>query len=103
MKRRDAGVTLIEIMVAITLLSLLVVGMTMAIRGGLLSYSKVESKLMENRRIAGAQRIAQLELEGLVPAFVMCGAGAGGPGQRAIFFQGMPDSLTMVSPFSLQQ
>jgi prepilin-type N-terminal cleavage/methylation domain-containing protein len=101
---REAGVTLIEMMVAVTLFSLLSLGMAMAMRVALAAYSKTETKLMDNRRVAGAQRMVQQELEGLVPAFVMCGAGAqGATGTRAVLFQGAPDSLWMVSTFSLQQ
>jgi len=104
MKRGEAGVTLIEVLVAVTLLSLLSLGMVMAMRVGLAAYSKTESKLMDNRRVAGAQRILQSELEGLMPAFVMCGANAqGATGTRAALFQGAADSMWMVSTFSLRQ
>jgi prepilin-type N-terminal cleavage/methylation domain-containing protein len=99
----EAGVTLIEVLVAVTLLSLLSVGMAMAMRVGLSAYSKTQSKLMDNRRIAGAQRIVQSELEGLIPAYVLCGAGQGGPGTPAVLFQGAQDGMWMVSAFSLQQ
>jgi prepilin-type N-terminal cleavage/methylation domain-containing protein len=101
--RREAGVTLIEVMVAVTLLSLLSLGMVMAIRVGLSAYAKTESKLMDNRRVAGAQRILQGELEGLVPAFAMCGGGGAAGGTRAVLFQGGPQAMWMVSTFSLQQ
>ena len=103
MRRREAGVTLIEITVAITLLSMLSLGMVMAIRVGLSAYAKVGSKLMDNRRVAGAQRIAQQELEGMLPAFVACGGGQGAPGTNAVLFQGGPDSMWLVSTFSLRQ
>jgi prepilin-type N-terminal cleavage/methylation domain-containing protein len=102
-RRREAGVTLIEVMVAVTLLSLLSVGMVMAIRVGLSAYSRTESKLMDNRRVAGAQRIAHQELEGMLPAFVLCGVGAASTGTSAVLFQGGPGSLWMVSTFSLQE
>lgn len=102
MKRRQAGVTLIEVMVAVTLLSLMSLGMVIAIQVGLSAYSRTETRLMDNRRVAGAQRIVQSELQGLVPAFVYCG-GNSGPANKAIFFQGTPEGLTMVSTFSVQQ
>jgi hypothetical protein len=82
------------------LLSLLSVGMVLALRVGMSAYSKTEAKLMENRRVAGAQRIVQQELEGMLPAFVLCG---GAPGTRAVLFQGQPQGMWMVSTFSLQQ
>jgi type II secretory pathway component PulJ len=103
MRRREAGVTLIELTVAVTLLSLLSLGMVMAMRVGLSAYAKTESKLMDNRRVAGAQRIAQQELEGMVPAFVLCGSDSGSTGSRAVLFQGAPDSISMVSTYSLQE
>jgi hypothetical protein len=102
MRRREAGVTLIEIMVAITLLSLLTVGMVMASRIGLSAYSRTETRLMDNRRVAGAQRILQQELEGLIPAMVSCGGGAGSPGTRAVLFQGSQNGMWLASTFSLQ-
>ena len=103
MKRGEAGVTLIEVLVAVTLLSLLSLGMVMAMRVGLAAYSKTENKLMDIRKVAGAQRILQSELEGLLPAYAMCGAGQGGTGTRALLFQGAPDRLWMVTTFSLHE
>ena len=103
MRRREAGVTLIELTVAVTLLSLLSLGMVIAIRVGLSAYAKTESKLMDNRRVAGAQRIAQQELEGMMPAFVLCGGDLGASGERAVLFQGTTESISMVSTYSLQE
>jgi len=104
MRRREAGVTLIELLVAVTLLSLLSLGMVMAMRVALAAYAKTETKLMDNRRVAGAQRMVQQELEGMLPAFVLCGANSqGATGSRAVLFQGAANSLWMVSTFSLQQ
>jgi prepilin-type N-terminal cleavage/methylation domain-containing protein len=97
MRRRDAGVTLIEIMVAMTLLSLLSVGMVIAIRVGLSAYTKTDTRLMDNRRVAGAQRILQQELNGLLPAYVSCGTA------RAVLFQGAPDTMWLASTFSVQR
>ena len=47
---------------------------------------------MDNRRVAGAQRILEQELEGLVPVVALCGAGTEGGGAQAPFFQGEPDT-----------
>ena len=98
-KRRQAGLTLVEVLIAITLLSLLTTGMLFAMRVGLLAFSKTDGKLMENRRVAGAQRVVEQELAGLMPVIAPCGA----PGARAAFFQGEGDVLRLVSTFSLQQ
>ena len=69
-RRSNAGVTLMELLIAVLLLSLLSTGLLFALRIGLNAYSKTQSKLMDNRRVAGAQRILEQELQGLVPVAV---------------------------------
>lgn len=99
--RRDAGVTLLEVLIAVTMLSLLSVGMFLAMRIGLSAFGRTNDRLMENRRVAGAQRLLDQELEGLLPAMAPCGSAA--PNSRTVIFQGQADTLTMVSTFSLQE
>ena len=101
-RRPTAGVTLMELLIAVTLLSLLSVGLMFALRIGLSAYSKTQTRLMDNRRVAGAQRILEQELEGLLPVVAQCGAGAEGGGTPAAFFQGEPEVMRLVSTFSLQ-
>jgi general secretion pathway protein J len=96
--KRQAGVTLLEVLVAVTLLSLLAVGMMFALRIGLFAFARTNSRLMEDRRVAGSQRAIQQELQGLIPVTAPC-AGQ----QKTVMFQGGPESLTMISGFSLQQ
>ncbi len=95
----EAGVTLIEVLIAVTLLSLLSAGMFIALRIGFNSFTKVDTKLMDNRRVVGAQRIVEQELEGLVPVVGPCGKTP----MRMAFFQGEPQIMRLVSTFSLQQ
>jgi hypothetical protein len=101
-RRPTAGVTLMELLIAVVLLSLLSVGLMFALRIGLNAYSKTQTRLMDNRRVAGAQRILEQELEGLVPVVAQCGAGMEGGGTKAAFFQGEPETMRLVSTFSLQ-
>jgi hypothetical protein len=101
--RREAGTTLIEVLIAVTLLSLLSVGMLTAMRVGLLAFSKTDDKLMENRRVAGAQRVVQEELEGMMPAVAACGEAPGATPAKTAFFEGQPQTMRLVSTFSLQQ
>ena len=100
-KRPQAGITLMELMISVVLLSLLSLGLMFALRIGLNAYSKTQSRLMDNRRVAGAQRILEEELEGLVPVVALCNAGATGGGAKAPFFQGQSDTMRLVSTFSL--
>ena len=91
-----------ELLISVTLLSLLSVGLLFALRIGLNAYSKTQGRLMDNRRVAGAQKILEEELEGLVPVVALCNAGGAGGGVKAPFFQGQPDTMRLVSTFSLQ-
>jgi len=72
-------------------------------RVGLMAFSKTNNKLMENRRVAGAQRVVQEELEGMMPVVAPCGDPPGpGPAKTALF-EGQPQTMRLVSTFSLQQ
>lgn len=104
-QKRDTrrGVTLLEVLIAITLLALLTGGMLTLMHVGFTAYSKTTAKLMDNRRVAGAQRIIEQELEGFMPAFALCGQDATAPKASVPFFQGEPDVIRFVSTFSLQQ
>ena len=99
-KSPQAGVTLMELMISVVLLSLVSVGLLFALRIGLNAYSKTQTRLMDNRRVAGAQRILEEELEGLMPVVALCNAG-GQASAKAPFFQGQPDTMRLVSTFSL--
>ena len=102
--RPAAGVTLMEVLIAVTLLSLLTVGMAMAMRIGFNAFSKTDGRLMDNRRVAGAQHVLEAELEGMMPLVLPCLGGAEGiGGQRFAMFQGEAQVMRLVSTFSLQQ
>jgi len=96
--RRQAGITLLEVLIAVTLLSVLSVGMMMSMRIGLSALSRTDSRLMDNRRIAGAQRILEQELQGIIPVVSPCGDG----GAMVSLFSGQSNGLTTVTGFSLQ-
>jgi prepilin-type N-terminal cleavage/methylation domain-containing protein len=105
----QAGLTLIEVLVSITLLSLLAVAMLFALRIGLSAYAKTNTRLMDNRRVVGAQRVLEQELEGIVPAVGPCtgmpqaAQGSTPTGPNFGFFQAEPQVMRLVSTFSLQQ
>ncbi len=99
----QAGMTLLEVLVAVTLLSLLMVGISIALRLGLSTFGRTTDRLMDNRRVAGAQRILQAELEGMIPVMPPCLGPEGAPTTRFVFFQAESQYLRMVSTFSLQQ
>jgi len=104
----ESGVTLIEMLIAVTLFSLLSVAMLFAMRIGLNAFGKTNAKLMEDRRVGGAQRILLEEIEGIVPVSAPClgtsqsPASEPGAAQSISFFQGEPSAMRLVSTFSLQ-
>jgi prepilin-type N-terminal cleavage/methylation domain-containing protein len=94
MKRPEAGVTLIELMIAITLVAALSVGMLMAMRTSLLTLEKTEGRLQSNRRVMSVERIMSRQIGGLIPVAGRC------PGP---VFKGTPQTLQMVSSYSLAE
>jgi prepilin-type N-terminal cleavage/methylation domain-containing protein len=101
MNRR--GVTLLELLIAVSLLSLLSVGVLMAMRVGLDAMQKTNSRLMDNRRVARAQRILEEQIAGFMPLVADCLPGPDRPRVRMPFFQGEPESMRFLSSYSLTE
>lgn len=103
--RRDsrAGVTLMELLIAISLVSLISVGILMAMRVGLNVMEKANNRLMSNRRVTGTQRILEQQIAGLMAVGADCRRGPGAPPVKMPFFQGEPQSMRFVSSYSLQE
>jgi prepilin-type N-terminal cleavage/methylation domain-containing protein len=64
--QRQAGVTLIEMLIAITLLSLLSAGVLIAMRLGFNTMDKTDARLVSNRRVTSARRILENEIYGFI-------------------------------------
>jgi prepilin-type N-terminal cleavage/methylation domain-containing protein len=94
--KSQRGFTLMELMISITLVAAIATGMLMAMRGGLLSLNRTQTRLDENRRALGIQRILTLQLGGAMP--VRC-AGSFSP----FAFRGTSAALQMVSTYSLAE
>jgi hypothetical protein len=98
-----AGVTLIELLIAVLLLSLLSVGIVLTLRVALSAMNKSDSKLMANRRVSSVERILDQEVEGIMPVTADCQARPGVRGPTLMFFQGESQSMRLASTYSLQQ
>lgn len=98
----ERGVTLIELLIAITLVSLLSVGILIAMRVGLSAMEKSQDKLISNRRVASIEKILEQQIEGMMPAGGSCPAAQQGPLIRIPFFQGESDTMRFVSSYSLE-
>ena len=99
MKR--SGVTLIEVMIAVSLLSLLSLGILMSLRVGMGALDRTNRRLINNRRVAGAQRILQQQLAGFIP--VVAVAAPAGALVKVPFFEGRERSMRFVSSYSLAE
>lgn len=103
MKRPRAGVTLIEVLIAVGLLSFISVGILVALRIGLNALEKANRKVIDDRRVAGAQRILQDQLAGFMPVVAQVVIAPDALGPKFPFFEGRPQSMRFVSNYSLQE
>ncbi len=98
-----AGVTLIELLIAVSLLSLLSAGILMALHVGINAMEKADRRLIDNRRAAGAQRALEQQIAGLVPVAADCVPGPEQAPIRVPFFEGSPSTMRFVSSYSLEE
>lgn len=98
-RRNQSGLTLLEVLIAVSLLSLLSAGVLLSMRMGLSALGRTNERLISNRRVVGAQQILQQQLQGFMPAIAECGEAR----NRVPFFQGGPQSMRFVSTYSLEE
>jgi len=101
--RHSAGVTLIELLIAVLLFSLLSVGIVITLRVALSAMNKSDTRLMANRRVSSVERILNQEIEGIMPVTADCQIRPGVVGPTIAFFQGQTESMRLASTYSLQQ
>lgn len=92
-----------ELLVAVTLLSLLSVGMLFALRVGLSAMGRTNDRVISNRRVLGVERILTKQIAGFIPAVGICNANEQGQGSPFAFFQGDTQTMRFVSTYSLQE
>ena len=95
--RQQRGVTLLELMIAITLVAGLSTGMLMAMRTSLLTYEKTAKKLESNRRFVKTQQILSNQIAALIPVQGACAAREGQTIPGVSFLSGLPDALRLVT------
>ena len=101
--RQQAGVTLIELLIAVTLVSLLAVGILFAMRVGLNAMDRSGARLTGNRRVASVERILESQVAAIMPVPALCMPGQDAPPAKVMFFQGEPTSMRFVSAYSLHE
>lgn len=101
MRRGRSGVTLIEVLIAIGLLSFLSLGILFALRIGLSALERANHRLRENRRIVGAQRILEQQVAGFMPVVAIVAPTPDAGGVKIPFFEGRSHAMRFVSSYSL--
>ncbi len=101
--RRTSGFTLMEVIVAVSLVGLMSLGILMSIRMGLNAMDKTNKRLAATRRALGAQRILEQQVMGLIPAKADCRMDPARPGTLMMFFEGEPQTMRFVSSYSIQE
>jgi len=101
--KRQRGFTLIEVLISVTLVSLLSVGLMMAMRVGLSAMQKSDDRLMSNRRVMSTQQILEQQIAGLMPVPAECLTTGDNSPARIAFFEGQPAAMRFVSTYSLHE
>ena len=101
MPDHQAGITLIEVLIAVSLLSLLSVGMLMSMRIGFNTMDKTDTHLVQNRRVANARKILENEISGFILTRALWRP-APQVMQSVPFVQWEPSSMRFVTSYSLQ-
>ena len=93
----ERGVTLIELMIAVSLTAVITVGLLFALRTSIVAYEKTSDRLHSNREQLGRNQILSRELGGAMPVMSACGT------SNVPYFFGAPDSLRMISSYSIAE
>ena len=101
--RSTRGFTLIEVLISVTLVSLLSVGLMMAMGVGLSALHKSGDRLISNRRVMSTQQILEQQIAGLMPVPADCRHSGDGQPARVAFFEGQPAAMRFVSSYSLHE
>jgi prepilin-type N-terminal cleavage/methylation domain-containing protein len=96
------GVTLLELLIAVSLVAVLSTGMLFAMRVSVLTYEKTAQHLEQNRRVVGVERIIASQLSGVMPFAAACPAPGGLP-VAVSFLAGTPGALRLVSSYSIAE
>ncbi|HZU26666.1 MAG TPA: prepilin-type N-terminal cleavage/methylation domain-containing protein [Bryobacteraceae bacterium] len=101
--KREAGFTLMEVIIAVTLVSLLLGGVFGCVRLALNTMDRVDARMMRERRVTGVEQIMKSELEGMMPVTADCLPAGEAPPPQIPFFQGESGTMRFVSSYSLQE
>lgn len=95
-RTRQRGMTLIELLLAVTLFGAISASMGIVLSVAFTSMNRIDTKVDFNRRILSSQRTIDQILQGLIPAVTPCAG-------RPIGMLGRPDGVRFVSSYSLTE
>lgn len=98
----ESGMTLLEVLIAVTLFSLLGLGIFTSLRVGLNAMDRANDRLMGNRKSAYAARILESEIDGFMAEQAIFQPTPQSPAQSVPFFQGEAQNMRFVSSYSIQ-
>ncbi len=102
--RKEAGFTLIEVLISVTLLTFVATGILIAMRVSLDAVGHADTKLMHNRRVMGVLRIMEAQVSDMMLVGAKCrSVDAQQPGPEAVFFQGETQTMRFVSSYTLNE
>jgi prepilin-type N-terminal cleavage/methylation domain-containing protein len=96
----ERGFTLVEVLIAITLVATLSVGMLMAMRTGMITLERIDARLQSNRRVMSIEQILGRQIGGVMPVLGDCYGAAPG---RVAAFMGTEQMLHLASTYSLAE
>jgi prepilin-type N-terminal cleavage/methylation domain-containing protein len=100
--KRQSGVTLLEMLIAVTLFGIIMAGAFTALRAALSGMKRTNERFLASRRVLGAQKLLERQMAGFMPVVARCiAAGGSGPGGELPFFQGETETMRFVSSYSL--
>lgn len=99
----EAGVTLIEILVAVTIVALIATAMTIVLRISLDGSAKSQQRIASDRKVIGVERIMRQQIANLVPVNTGCQSANASAGGVEILFEGRARQMRFVSTYTLNE
>ena len=94
--RQQAGITLLELLVSITIVSLLATTALLAWRAGVSAWEKAGRQLEQGRAVLAAHQLLSEQIAAMTPYQAQLESGG-----QVLFFQGEPQTARFVSRYSL--
>lgn len=102
-RTNEAGVTLIEMLAAVTLVAFIATGMVMVLRVALDGQAKAQGRIASLRKVIGVERIMREQVANLAPVNTLCRAATTGAGSPEILFEGKPHEMRFVTTYTLNE